>query len=316
MSAEKHRILIVDDASTNIEILNEVLGAEYDSLFALDGETALQIAGEQIPDLILLDVVMPGLDGHEVCRRLKADPRTKGIPVIFISGLSEESDEAKGLEIGAIDYITKPFSPPIVRARVRNHLQLKRYQDMLERLLVLDGLTGIANRRRFDEALEHEWLRSRRQGTTLSLLIIDVDCFKPYNDNYGHAAGDECLKQVAHVLADGARRPSDLVARYGGEEFVVIMPETDAAGAIVIAETLRRSVHAMALPHAFSTVSDVVTVSVGGATIVPVQYEQGAEELVKLADARLYEAKNAGRNRVAWTVRPGPGSTPVDEVFG
>lgn len=301
MPADKHRILIVDDAATNIEILNEVLGAEYDSLFAMDGATALRLAVEEEPDLILLDVVMPGLDGHEVCMRLKADARTKGIPVIFISGLSDESDEAKGLEIGAIDYITKPFSPPIVRARVRNHLQLKRYQDMLERLSVLDGLTGIANRRRFDETLDHEWLRSRRQGTTMSLIMIDVDCFKAFNDNYGHAAGDECLKRVAAVLAEAVSRPGDLVARYGGEEFVVIMPETDAAGGILIAETLRRSIASLALPHAFSSAGDVVTVSVGGATVIPARHTQGAEELVKLADTRLYEAKHAGRNRVAWT---------------
>jgi diguanylate cyclase (GGDEF)-like protein len=316
MSVDKHRILIVDDAATNIEILNEVLGAEYDSLFAMDGATALRLAVEQEPDLILLDVVMPGLDGHEVCMRLKAEPRTKGIPVIFISGLSDESDEAKGLEIGAIDYITKPFSPPIVRARVRNHLQLKRYQDMLERLSVLDGLTGIANRRRFDEALDHEWLRSRRQSTTLSLIIIDVDCFKAFNDNYGHAAGDECLKQVANVLADGVRRPGDLVARYGGEEFVVIMPETDAAGAIVIAEKLRRGVVSQALPHAFSAAGEVVSVSIGGATIVPARHNQGPEELVKLADARLYEAKHAGRNRVAWTAESIDGQPPIAEVLG
>lgn len=316
MSVEKHRILIVDDAATNIEILNEVLGAEYDSLFAMDGATALRLAVEQEPDLILLDVVMPGLDGHEVCQRLKADPRTKGIPVIFISGLSDVADEAKGLEIGAIDYITKPFSPPIVRARVRNHLQLKRYQDMLERLSVLDGLTGIANRRRFDEAIDHEWLRARRLGTTMSLIIIDVDCFKLYNDNYGHAAGDECLKQVARVLAEGVRRPSDLVARYGGEEFVVIMPETDAAGAIVIAETLRRAVLALALPHAFSLAGDVVSVSVGGATVVPAHQAYGTDELVKLADARLYEAKNAGRNRVAWASQPDLTAPPIGEVFG
>ena len=301
MPADKHRILIVDDAATNIEILNEVLGAEYDSLFAMDGATALRLAVEEEPDLILLDVVMPGLDGHEVCMRLKADARTKGIPVIFISGLSDESDEAKGLEIGAIDYITKPFSPPIVRARVRNHLQLKRYQDMLERLSVLDGLTGIANRRRFDETLDHEWLRSRRQGTTMSLIMIDVDCFKAFNDNYGHAAGDECLKRVAAVLAEAVSRPGDLVARYGGEEFVVIMPETDAAGGILIAETLRRSIASLALPHAFSSAGDVVTVSVGGATVIPARHTQGAEDLVKLADTRLYEAKHAGRNRVAWT---------------
>jgi len=316
MSVDKHRILIVDDAATNIEILNEVLGAEYDSLFAMDGATALRLAIEQEPDLILLDVVMPGLDGHEVCKRLKAEPRTRGIPVIFISGLSDESDEAKGLEIGAIDYITKPFSPPIVRARVRNHLQLKRYQDMLERLSVIDGLTGIANRRRFDEALDLEWLRARRQGTKLSLIIIDVDCFKAFNDNYGHAAGDECLKRVAAVLADSVSRPGDLVARYGGEEFVVIMPETDAAGAIVIAETLRRDVLSLALPHAFSSAGDVVSVSVGGATVVPARHTQGHEELVKLADTRLYEAKHAGRNRVAWTAEPIAGRKPTGEVLG
>jgi diguanylate cyclase (GGDEF)-like protein len=316
MSGDKHRILIVDDASTNIEILNEVLGSEYDSLFAMDGTTALRIASEQEPDLILLDVVMPGLDGHEVCRRLKADPKTKGIPVIFISGLSDESDEAKGLEIGAIDYITKPFSPPIVRVRVRNHLQLKRYQNMLERLSVIDGLTGIANRRRFDEALDHEWLRSRRQGTTMSLIIIDVDCFKLFNDNYGHAAGDECLKRVANVLAQSLNRPGDLVARYGGEEFVVIMPETDAAGAIVIGETLRRGVLSLGIPHAFCTPAGVVSVSVGGATVIPARHNQGPEELVKLADTRLYEAKHAGRNRIAWTEAPIPGKPPGGEVFG
>ena len=315
MSGDKHRILIVDDAATNIEILNEVLGVEYDSLFAMDGATALRLAVEQEPDLILLDVVMPGLDGHEVCKRLKADPRTRGIPVIFISGLSDESDEAKGLEIGAIDYITKPFSPPIVRARVRNHLQLKRYQNMLERLSVLDGLTGIANRRRFDEALDHEWLRSRRQGTTMSLIIIDVDCFKAFNDNYGHAAGDECLKRVANVLAVGVNRPGDLVARYGGEEFAVIMPETDAAGAIVIAETLRRGVLSLALPHAFSAAGDVISISLGGATVIPARQTQGAEELVKLADARLYEAKHAGRNRVAWTMEPSPGKPMIGKVL-
>ncbi|GGF14545.1 hypothetical protein GCM10011611_20440 [Aliidongia dinghuensis] len=308
--------MIVDDAATNIEILNEVLGVEYDSLFAMDGATALQLAVDEQPDLILLDVVMPGLDGYEVCRRLKADPRTKGVPVIFISGLSEEADEAKGLEIGAIDYIAKPFSPPIVRARVRNHLQLKRYQDMLERLSVLDGLTGISNRRRFDEVLDHEWLRARRQGTPLSLIIIDVDCFKAYNDNYGHAAGDDCLRKVANMLANTARRTMDLVARYGGEEFVVIMPETDAAGGIVIAETLRRSVQALALAHTHSPVTNVVTVSIGGATLVPARHAQGPEELVKLADVRLYEAKNAGRNRVAWSARPTPDAPPVGEVFG
>jgi diguanylate cyclase (GGDEF)-like protein len=315
MSVDKHRILIVDDAATNIEILNEVLGAEYDSLFAMDGATALRLAVEQEPDLILLDVVMPGLDGHEVCRRLKADPRTKGIPVIFISGLSDESDEAKGLEIGAIDYITKPFSPPIVRARVRNHLQLKRYQDMLERLSVIDGLTGIANRRRFDEALDHEWLRSRRQGSTLSLIMIDVDYFKAFNDNYGHAAGDECLKRVAGVLAECVKRPDDLVARYGGEEFVVIMPDTDATGAIVVAERLRRGVLSLALPHAFSAANNLVSVSLGGATVMPTRHARGPKEFVKLADARLYEAKHAGRNRTCWTADPAVGTSLAGEVL-
>ncbi|GGF12784.1 hypothetical protein GCM10011611_18050 [Aliidongia dinghuensis] len=309
MSISKHRILIVDDAPANIEVLDHALGAEYEILFAMDGETALRLAVDEEPDLILLDVVMRGLDGYEVCARLKADPRTQDIPVIFISGLAEESDEARGLEVGAIDYIRKPFSLPIIQARVRNHLQLKRNRDMLERLSMIDGLTGIANRRRFDEALDHEWRRTRRQDTDLSLILIDVDCFKPFNDNYGHAAGDECLKQIATALSDSVARPADLVARYGGEEFVVVLPDTDESGAIAIGKTLRRTVQSQALPHAFSSVTSVVTISLGGATLRPAREVAGPELLVKLADARLYEAKRAGRNRIVWTARAGAGGS-------
>jgi PleD family two-component response regulator len=219
---KKQSVLIVDDMVSNIEILSGVLGSEYDVLFATSGKDALDIAHDQTPDLILLDVVMPDMDGYEVCAKLKADEKTRDIPVIFVTAMDQEEDESKGLNAGVIDYITKPVRSSIVKARVRNHLELKRYRDLLKELSTVDGLTGIPNRRRFDEVLESEWRRARRNQTPLSLLLMDIDFFKAYNDHYGHVAGDDCLRQLAKGLAEIVRRPADLVARYGGEEFVLL----------------------------------------------------------------------------------------------
>jgi len=290
-------VLIVDDTPANIEILSSVLGAEHEILFATSGRDALALVADQTPDLILLDVMMPDMDGYEVCKKLKADPRTRNIPVIFITALSEESDETHGLEVGAIDYISKPISAPIVRARVRNHLELKRYRDILENFSTLDGLTGIANRRRLDEFLAQEWLRGRRQQSPLSVCLMDIDFFKRFNDRYGHVAGDDCLRRVALALASVTRRPADLVARYGGEEFVCVLPDTDAAGAARVADRCRAAVAALAIPHVESNAAKHVTVSGGVAAETPSE-ESSPAHLLETADRLLYQAKHAGRNRI------------------
>ncbi len=298
VKSPKQRILIVDDAPENIKILGQALKPDHTISFATNGEQALRIArSENPPDLILLDIMMPGLDGYEVCRRLKADKKTLNIPVIFITAMSEEEDETRGLEIGAVDYITKPFSKAIVKARVRTHLELKRHQDMLENLSSLDGLTGIPNRRRFDELFDIEWRLGIREGTSLSLIMIDIDYFKRFNDEYLHVAGDDCLRKVAKTLADSVRRPADFVARYGGEEFVAVLPRTGREGAGVVGETMRNGILFLRIPHARSPVLNDVTISVGVSTIHP-SMERSPDVLIKGADNALYEAKRGGRNQM------------------
>ncbi|MFP4130226.1 MAG: response regulator, partial [Halorhodospira sp.] len=193
---ERPRVLIVDDEPTNIQALARLLKAEYHTQVATGGDKALALAaGEPQPDLILLDVVMPEPDGHEVCRRLKADPRTQDIPVIFVTGRAGAEDEERGLELGAVDYIAKPFTPAITRHRVRTHVELKRKTDALERLAQRDGLTDLPNRRQLDRQLHEEWARAQRGGTALSVAMMDIDHFKAYNDHYGHGAGDTCLRR-------------------------------------------------------------------------------------------------------------------------
>lgn len=242
-------VLIVDDVPVNIQVLAEALREEYRVRIAANGPNALAIAAsDDPPDVILLDVMMPEMDGYEVCRRLKNDPETKDIPVIFVTAKSSSEDEVLGLNIGAVDYITKPFSIPVVKARVRTQVQLKVRTELLERLAMVDGLTGIANRRSFDQNLEHEWKRATRNALPISVVMIDIDHFKNYNDNYGHGAGDVCLQQVAGALRSVIQRPADLVARYGGEEFAALLPETDVQGAEMIASAMREAVSSLKLP--------------------------------------------------------------------
>ncbi len=297
----KSTILIVDDIPSNIKVLGESLKADYKIRLATDGEKALKMAGSSYPpDLILLDIVMPKMDGYEVCRRLKEDATTKNIPVIFITAMAEEEDETKGLAFGAVDYITKPFSLPIVRARVKTHLELKRHRDILEALSTLDGLTGIPNRRRFDELLKIEWLRAIREAAPISLIMLDIDHFKLFNDNYGHIEGDDCLRKVANCLSCAMSRPADFAARYGGEEFSVILPTTDAEGAVTVANTLLQHIAELQIPHAFSPVADRITISQGVATMLP-KREESPVILVEKADKCLYAAKQSGRNRyISW----------------
>lgn len=292
---KKQTVLVVDDMPTNIAVLAGLLSPFYRVKAARDGAKALAIArSANPPDLILLDVIMPEMNGYEVCEKLKADPDTAPIPIIFVTSLTEEEDEEKGLKLGAVDYITKPFRSAIVLARVENHLKLKSYQEFLKRQSNLDGLTGIPNRRAFDEQLGQEWRRGARLGTALSLILLDIDCFKQYNDHYGHLAGDECLRQIGRQLSK-VGRSIDFVGRYGGEEFACLLPHTDSKGAQEVARKLQRAVNGLKIPHETSIAAPYVTISLGVATAIPCR-KRPPEKLIALADKMLYEAKGMGRN--------------------
>lgn len=297
----KPRLLVVDDQAPNIQVLYQAFGGDYEMFMANHGEQALTLCRDKQPDMVLLDVMMPGIDGFEVCRRLKADPATQDIPVIFITVHNDPTQETRALEMGAVDFITKPINPTVVRARVRTHLTLKFQSDSMRRLAFLDGLTGVFNRRYFDQQLGVEYARAARSGACLSLILIDIDHFKSYNDHYGHPAGDDCLRQVASALKEGLRRPADLVARYGGEEFVCVLPETGFEQATDLAHQLESSVQALQLRHEWSDAGPVVTISLGVATRMarePGEAFGDPGALVALADAQLYPAKRSGRNRV------------------
>lgn len=297
----RQRILVVDDEKTNRLLLADLLSEDYEIVLARDGQQALDRASSsEPPDLILLDIVMPGIDGYEVLRRLKENNRTRDIPVVFVTGMSADEDEEKGLNLGAVDYIAKPFRPAIVRARVRNHLNFVWQRKQLEESALVDGLTRIANRRRLDVMLDEEWRRLARGERELSIAMVDIDYFKQFNDLYGHGAGDEVLTAVAAALASEVHRPTDLVARYGGEEFVVLLAETPAEPARAITETMRRRVEALRIPHARSLTASFLTISIGGYTSQPARDTTGANALA-VADKALYAAKRQGRNRVIWT---------------
>ncbi|CAK0773359.1 two-component system, chemotaxis family, response regulator WspR [Gammaproteobacteria bacterium] len=293
------KILIVDDMPANIRVLAEALYQEYRIKVATSGKMAMSILEEEEekPDIILLDIMMPDLDGYEVCRRIKNNEFIRNIPVIFVTARGEVEDEEMGLNLGAVDYITKPFHIPIAKARIRNHITSKRRADMLEAMANIDGLTSISNRRCFEGTLEQELRRVSRTGEMLSLLMIDIDFFKSYNDHYGHGAGDECLRQVALVLSRTLSRAGDSLFRYGGEEFVAILPKTDHVGALAIAERFQQQIGSLNVPTIHSPVADRVTISIGCATAIP-EREGGRALLLSAADRMLYQAKEQGRNRV------------------
>jgi diguanylate cyclase (GGDEF)-like protein len=292
------KILIVDDEKINIDVLVGLLKRKYRTAAAKSGEQALRrLETPPLPDLILLDVMMPGMDGYEACRIVKSNPQTRDIPIIFITARIEEQDEVRGFQAGAVDYITKPFSPLTVLARVKTHIELKRRGDMLERMAGLDGLTGIPNRRRFDQVLADEGRRSRRYENPISVIMSDIDYFKRFNDHYGHIEGDACLRAVAEAIAGSLGRPEDLAARYGGEEFACILPESTNEGAMAVARRIMEKVRGLNLAHAASDAADHATLSIGAATCVPSDHE-GPLSLVAAADKALYKAKEEGRNCV------------------
>ena len=304
--AHKPRLLLVDDQPINIQVMHRVFSEDCQVFVATSGTQALQQCRDNPPDLVLLDVVMPEMDGYEVCRRLKADVATRHIPVIFVTAENSTEQETYGLEAGAVDFINKPINPSVLRARAKTHLLLKYQSDMLRKLVFFDGLTGVYNRRYFDQQLAQEWARSTRSGSPLSLIILDVDFFKRYTDRYGHQAGDDCLREVSKILQNNLKRASDLVARYGGEEFACILPDTDLAHAMQIADHLERAVRATEILHEDSDVAAVVTISLGVATRSGTDRTDKVSELLALADAELYRAKAQGRGCVRGAPVPKP----------
>ncbi len=295
---KKPRILIVDDEKMNLKVLADLLKDEYTPVLARSGEQALQHAFSDFPpDLILLDVMMPQMGGYEVIKNLKNNDKTKNIPVIFVTALKSIEDEEHGFKLGAVDYIIKPFSPTIVKMRVRNHLRIVHQYKLLDQLAYLDGLTEISNRRRFEDVFQKEWARSARNKTPFSLAMVDVDYFKQYNDHYGHAMGDITLRKIAKALDSVLRRPADLIARYGGEEFVMLLPETDAGPANIVADKSLQTITELNIPHHLSKVADRVTISIGLATI-HMDDKISPQTFLETADQNLYQAKQRGRNRV------------------
>ena len=299
MEFKKPTILVVDDMTTTLLLLHDLLKDTYEVKIAKSGTKALEILESPNDiDLILLDIEMPDINGYDVCKRIKNNETIKNIPIIFITGRTSQEDEEYGLNLGAIDYITKPFNKAIVKLRIKNYLDLKIKNDMLEKLSMYDGLTNIRNRRFFDETFEKTFNEIKRDKKSLAVLMIDIDFFKPYNDNYGHGQGDETLRKVAKALEKTIKRASDFVARYGGEEFVILLKDINNDGVEAVANNLLNAIRELKITHEFSKIENYVTVSIG------VSYYNSSSDITKLelllkADETLYSVKNSGRNNFA-----------------
>jgi len=294
--SRKNSVLIVDDENSNIMALTHILSSLYTVYAAKNGQKALEAAERYLPDVILLDILMPEMDGYAVISVLKNSEKMRDIPVVFITGLGNANDEEKGLSLGAADYISKPFSPAIVKLRVKNQIKMLNQLRIIEQISMLDQLTSIPNRRGFDNRMDMEWIRAIRENTLISVLIMDVDKFKVYNDTYGHQQGDAVLQTVAITVTQSLGRPGDFAARWGGEEFVVLLPNTDLNGALHIAEKIRMNISNVVIPCADGT-DTKVTVSIGVKTQAPGQDSSRASFIAE-ADKALYKAKESGRNRV------------------
>lgn len=297
MGAKKPQLLIVDGSPANMESLHELLGPEYELVFADSSQRALELALNETPDLVLLDGNHPEAGGFDACSSFKADKRTENIPVLYITPEPEEERDSEALDAGATDLLSKPYHRSIVRQRVQNYLELKRQRDLLHAHDLLDGLTGIANRRRFEQSINQEWRRGLRSRAPLSLVILDVDCLSAYNEALGHLAGDECLRKIAHSLEGSMYRAGDVVARFDGGQFAAVLPETDQIGGYTVAQRLQQLMNAAAMPHPRSTVSKCVTFSMGVATKTPT-FREDHGTLVQAALQAVVQAKQEGRNRI------------------
>lgn len=293
----KPKLLVVDDQPDNIQQLVQALAGDYQVFMATSGEQALAVCQSNPPDLLLLDVLMPGMDGFAVCRQLKAQAATEAIPIILLTARPDAGQETHGLSLGAVDVVSRPLNPAVVRARVHAHLTLKFQSDLLKKLVLLDGLSGVFNRRYFDQQLATEWARATRSRLSLSLVLLNVDHFGAYNERHGHQAGDDCLRLIAVTLKSVLRRPADVVARFGGEEFACLLPDTSHEDALALAQAMERRVRQLALPRGGAQGSDVVSVSVGLGTRVSPHSGQ-ASDLLTLAATQLQRAKHSGRGQV------------------
>ncbi|MDV3351253.1 diguanylate cyclase [Leptothoe sp. ISB3NOV94-8A] len=318
-------ILIVDDDVVSNFMLSEILHKDgYRTVVVEDGQAALSACQQELPDIILMDAIMPVMNGFDCCRSLHIVYGDNCPPTLMITGLNDTESVEQAYKVGAVDYVTKPFHWAVLRGRVRQaisaHLahqklkqslakerlllqELKLANQQLHRLASLDGLTNIANRRVFNERLENEWKRLCREQAPLGLILIDVDCFKAYNDTYGHLNGDKCLRQVANIIHTCARRPADIAARYGGEEFALILPNTNLEGVMHVCKSVQQRLHELSIPHTSSVAESIVTVSIGAVSIVPT-HANSPQILIDWADQALYTAKNNGRNCIVSASNP------------
>ncbi len=292
------KILIIDDSPLSSNQLKDILSDEYEITIVQTAEDGFELARAGNYSLILLDVVLPGMDGFTLLKILQEENNTKTVPVIMITALSDIEHEQRGLTLGAVDYISKPFSPLIVKARVDTHIKLYNYRRQVEQQSKTDQMTGVANRRRHDEYSTEKWQEAVRLRIPFSICMFDIDHFKSFNDTFGHPAGDKVIASVAKTVASYLHRSTDFFARYGGEEFVAILLGDDSAKVFEYIKTIRQAVEDLHIPHNPS-VSEWVTVSIGGITIVP-EIDKSYDFYLKIADAMLYDAKKMGRNRVIW----------------
>jgi len=289
----KATVLIVEDDITSAAFISESLADKYLTHIVNSGEDALAFCSSTPPDLILMDINMPSMDGVAACRHLKDSFETEHIPVVFLTACTELEYEDLAWEAGCADFVTKPFSPSALMRRINHHLEVKLLTDKLKRQANIDGLTGVKNRRAFDLAIQEQVKLGQRIGWSIGLLMIDIDYFKQYNDTYGHLKGDDCLVTIATILTSVVVRPTDHVARYGGEEFVVLLPDTDKHGMKHVAENIMSAIRARKIEHKTSPLH-ILTVSIGGISELAKNTDE--KVVVKQADKLLYKAKESGRN--------------------
>jgi len=298
VEAKKNSILIVEDDSLSIRALSEILRHDYTIYVEKKSSKVNMLARRILPDLILLDVMMPDMSGFDVIRELKNNEATRNIPVIFVTGMTTSEDEAKGLSYGAVDYINKPFKESVVKMRVEHQIKIINLIRKLQDLSTTDELTGVGNRRYFFTEVNQEWERAKREQTPLGIMLLDLDYFKRLNDTYGHITGDEVLVHVAKTIRSGLRRATDKLSRWGGEEFAIIQPNTTPKGVRKIAEDIRRAVEESKLPIEGQEPIHL-TISIGVHCITPnPDDDYTVDNLIADADNALYEAKRTGRNKV------------------
>lgn len=295
----KYRILVVEDSLLNQHVIQNILQDKYVLARALTARQALNIVPKFRPHLILLDIILPDADGFQVLEKLKNMDESRNIPVIIITGMDDAESEERGLILGAVDYIKKPFKHGVVGARVNTQIHIIKQMQTIEQLGMIDGLTGIFNRRAFDIQLQSEWNRATTEKTELGMIMLDIDNFKKYNDTYGHPQGDLILQSIANILKAETKHSPNLVFRYGGEEFSVILPTGGLAGAVFVAERIRHNVESTNVRSFFSDIVTRVTVSIGVASMTPRTADR-IIQLIELADQKLYEAKHDGRNRIRY----------------